>query len=335
MKDLNKILSGNILIQMRDNLLIVRQPSTEVRYLADFFSEQVYEDAFKTNIYLQEELEELIIENGWWTQDEEDELKQIPKDIEQMKVDYFNSFLRDNVKDLIKKGIRKKEDEFEDLTKEKYRFFNYTCESLKSQAYTMYILEHCTFYENGDKISLEDISIHALYGKYNAEILDDKDIREVSKSPNWRMIWNAGKDSREIFPLPACDLTDMQKSLISWTRMYDSVYESMETPSDEVIEDDYAIDGWFIAQRRQREQDRKSSSGGNNLPDAGEVFIPVSNNKEAARVYDMNTEEGKKVLKSQTKDIKEKGTVKESELSHVKQDLAMKANRQLMERYRK
>tara|TARA_B100001123_G_C14967539_1_gene890260 strand:+ start:111 stop:464 length:354 start_codon:yes stop_codon:yes gene_type:complete len=117
--------------------------------------------------------------------------------------------------------------------------------------------------------------------------------------------------------------------------MYDSVYESMETPSDEVIEDDYAIDGWFIAQRRQREQDRKSSSGGNNLPDAGEVFIPVSNNKEAARVYDMNTEEGKKVLKSQTKDIKEKGTVKESELSHVKQDLAMKANRQLMERYRK
>ena len=82
MKDLNKILSGNILVQTRNNILTVRQPDAGTRYLADFFAEQVYEEAFKQNIYLQEELEELIIENGWWTQDEEDELKQIPKDIE-------------------------------------------------------------------------------------------------------------------------------------------------------------------------------------------------------------------------------------------------------------
>jgi len=334
MKDLNKILSGNILVQTRNNILTVRQPDATTRYLADFFCEQVYEDAFSKNIYLQEELEELIIENGWWTQEEEDELKQIPKDIEQMKLDYFNSFLRDNTKTLIKKAIRKKEDRFEELTKDKYMFFNYTCESLKSQAYTMYILEHCTFYENGDKISLEDISIHALYGKYNAEMLDDKEVRESSKSPEWRMIWNSAKESREIFPFPACDLTEMQKTLISWTRMYDSVYESMETPSDDIIEDDYAIDGWFTAQRRKRDDDRKGSES-NKLPDAAEVFVPVGSNKEAARVYDMNTQEGKSILKSKSKDIEQKGCVKESELTHVKQDLAMKANRQLMERHRK
>lgn len=334
MKDLNKILSGNILVQTRNNILTVRQPDAATRYLADFFCEQIYEDAFSKNIYLQEELEELIIENGWWTQEEEDELKQIPKDIEQMKLDYFNSFLRDNTKTLIKKAIRKKEDRFEELTKDKYMFFNYTCESLKSQAYTMYILEHCTFYENGDKISLEDISIHALYGKYNAEMLDDKEVREASKSPSWRMIWNSAKESREIFPCPACDLTDMQKSLVSWTRMYDSVYESMETPSDDVIEDDYAIDGWFTAQRRKRDDDRKGSES-NNLPDAAEVFVPVSNNKEAARVYDMNTQKGKSIIKSTSKEIEEKGSVKASELSHVKQDLAMKANRQMMERHKK
>ena len=131
MKDLNKILSGNILVQTRNNILTVRQPDAGTRYLADFFAEQVYEEAFKQNIYLQEELEELIIENGWWTQDEEDELKQIPKDIEQMKVDYFNSFLRDDTKALIKRGIREREDRFEKLTQDKYRFFNYTCESLK------------------------------------------------------------------------------------------------------------------------------------------------------------------------------------------------------------
>ena len=65
MKDLNKVLSGNILIQMRDNLLIVRQPSAEIRYLADFFSEQIYQEAFEENMFIQEELEDLIIEKGW------------------------------------------------------------------------------------------------------------------------------------------------------------------------------------------------------------------------------------------------------------------------------
>ena len=334
MKDLNKILSGNILVQTRNNILTVHQPDASTRYLADFFAEQVYEEAFKQNIYLQEELEELIIENGWWTQDEEDELKQIPKDIEQMKVDYFNSFLRDDTKTLIKRGIREREDRFEKLTQDKYRFFNYTCESLKSQAFTMYILEHCTFYEKGDKISLEDISIYALYGKYNAEILDDKEIREVSKNPNWRMIWSSAKESREIFSLPACDLTDMQKSLISWTRMYDSVYESMETPADSIIEDDYAIDGWFVVQRRKRDDDRKESEG-NKLPESGEVFVPVSNKKEAQRVHDMNTQQGKQVIKSRMKDLEEQGSLEEGQFTHVKQDLAMKATRQMFERHKK
>ena len=81
MKDLNKILSGNILVQTRNNILTVHQPDASTRYLADFIAEQVYEEAYKQNIYLLEELEELIIENEWWTQDEEDELKQIPKSI--------------------------------------------------------------------------------------------------------------------------------------------------------------------------------------------------------------------------------------------------------------
>jgi len=334
MKDLNKVLSGKILIKMRDNVLIVHQPDATVRYLADFFADDIYDDAFKKGVYIQEELEDLIIENGWWAQEKEDELKQIPKDIEQMKVDYFNNFIRDETRAFIKKGIRKKEDRFEELTQEKYQFFNYTCESLRSQAYTMEILKNCTFYENGDRISLENISIHSLYSKYNAEILPDEDIRELSKSAHWRMIWNTAKDGREIFPLPACDLTDMQKSLISWTRMYDSVYESMETPSDDIIDDNIALDGWFIVQRRKREDDRKESEK-NKLPESAEVFVPVRNQQEANRVHDMNTAHGKQIIKSRMNDLKEKGSLDEGQFSHVKQDLQMKANRQMFDRYRK
>ena len=126
----------------------------------------------------------------------------------------------------------------------------------------------------------------------------------------------------------------MQKSLINWTRMYDSIYESMETPSDSIIEDDYAVDGWFVVQRRKRDDDRKASEG-NKLPESAEVFVPVKNEKEANRVYDMNTQQGKQVIKSRTKDLEERGSLEEGQFTHVKQDLAMKANRQMFERHKK
>lgn len=334
MKDLNKVLSGKFLIKMRDDVLIINQPDATVRYLADFFADEVYENAFEEGVYLQEELESLIIQNGWWTQDKEDELTQIPKDLEQMKVDYFNNFIRDDTKALIKKGIRKKEQRFEELTQEKYQFFNYTCESLRSQAYTMEILKRCTFYENGDRISLDKISIQSLYTKYNAAQLSDDDIREISKSPHWRMIWNSAKDGHELFPLPACDLTPAQKTLISWTRMYDSIYESTETPAEAVIEDDLAIDGWFIVQRRQREDDRKESER-NKLPEKDEVFVMVKNQEEANRVYNMNTEQGKRLHNAKLKEVKDKGSVNESEFSHVRQQNQMAANQATFQRFKK
>jgi hypothetical protein len=116
--------------------------------------------------------------------------------------------------------------------------------------------------------------------------------------------------------------------------MYDSIYESMETPSDNIIEDDYAIDGWFTVQRRKRDDDRKESEG-NKMPESAEVFVPVSNKKEAQRVHDMNTQQGKQVIKSRMKDLEQQGSLEEGQFSHVKQDLAMKANRQMFDRYKK
>lgn len=331
MRDLNKVLSGDIILKTGCGLLVVKQPSAELRYLADFFSQEVYDEAFESNIFLQEELEELIIENGWWEQEQEDLLKSIPKDLEQMKVDYFNNFIKSDVIKSIKKAIKKREDQFEKLTQTKYGFFNYTCESLKSQAYTMYILENSTFDMKNNPVDISKVSLYSLYSKYNKELLLDDEIREISKSSEWRMIWNSTKDGYQLFSFPAINMTDMQKSLVNWTRVYDSVYESMEVPSDEIINDNYAIDGWFTVQRRKRDDDKKESSQ-QNLPNNAEVFVPISNDEDANKVHEMNTGHGKAILKSKFKELKQKGAMEESEFSHVKQDLQMRANKAMFDR---
>jgi hypothetical protein len=334
MKELNKILSGKIIVKLRDQLIIVNQPDAQTRYLADSFAEQVYKEAFAEDLYLQEELEDLIVQNGWWTEEQETALTEIPKRLEVMKVDYFNNFFKTEQRDKTKRAIKRTESVFEDLQRIKYGLFNYTCESLQTQAYTMFIIQECVTDQHGNKLDKDLFNPHVIYSKYNDELLGDKEIRNVSKSSEWRLIWNATKSGNTLFSFPACDFTDMQKGLINWSRVYDSIYESPDMPSDEIIEDDYAIDGWFTSQKNKRDDDKKESMQ-DTLPKTGEVFVMVKNKEEAKNVYNMNTQEGKANIKSREKDLKERGSLEEYEFSHVQTKLKMQANQLLSEHYKK
>jgi hypothetical protein len=328
MKELNKILSGKIIVKLHDQLIIVNQPDAKTRYLADSFAEEIFQEAFGENVFLQEELETLIIENGWWTGEEEDALNKIPEKLEQMKVEYFSNYIKSSVTEKLKRSIKREEGIFEELQQRKYEFFNYTCESLQSQAYSMYILKECSEFESGEPFSESKVSMYSLYSKYNEQILKDSEIREVSKTPEWRMVWNSGKSGSNLFSFPACDLTMMQKTLINWSRVYDSIYESPDMPTEQIIMDDYAIDGWFIVQRRKQE-DQKKESQKDEMPKTGEVFVMVKNKEEVKNVHEMNTQEGKAVIKSRQKDLKQKGSLKEQDFSHVQTNLKMQANQLL------
>ena len=333
MKDLNKVLSGDIITKIGEDIMITRQSSARERYLADFFSYQVYEQAFKEGVFVQEEIELIAIENGWWTEEKEEELKNIPKDIEQMRVDYYNNFIRDNAKLLIKKAINKKEERYKKLISEKYELYSYTCESLQTQAYEMELLRRCTSFLYDEQSSIDRLDMNLLQSRYNKEILSDKELRELSKDNEWKSIWAASKDGRQIFSVETCDLSEMQRALIGWSRMYDNIYESMETPSEDIINDDIAIDGWFALQSRKREDEQKKSQA-DGLPESAEVFVPVSNKKEAQRVHDMNDLAGKRQISSRMKDLKERGSLEEGDFSHVRQDIQMKSNQAVFQHYK-
>tara|TARA_R110000765_G_scaffold417533_1_gene520153 strand:- start:1463 stop:2473 length:1011 start_codon:yes stop_codon:yes gene_type:complete len=334
MKELNKILSGKIIVNLHDELIIINQPDAITRYLADCFSEKIYQEAFEDNVFLQEELETLIVENGWWTALEEKNLNELPNRLEQMKVDYFESYIKAGETVKLKEAIKEEEEKFSELQHKKYEFFNYTCESLQSQAYTMDVLKSCSTFVSGLPFSESDVSLHSLYSKYNAEILTDLEIREVSKSPEWRMIWNSCKTGADLFSFPACDMTAMQKTLVNWARVYDSIYESTEMPSDEVIMNNEAIDGWFTVQRRKQEDQSKENKK-DSMPQTGEVFVMAKSKVEIKNVHEMNTQEGKGIIKSREKDLKQKGSLKEQDFTHVQTNLKMKANQMLSEHHKK
>lgn len=119
---------------------------------------------------------------------------------------------------------------------------------------------------------------------YNDSIASEAAIRKIARSGSWRCKWLASKKNRGVktlFNRDMYDLTLDQFRLVYWSQVYDSAFESMDAPSDTVIEDDKLFDKWLDEQHKKRDQERKKSefdkkiSKLNKGADANEVSLNV------------------------------------------------------------
>jgi hypothetical protein len=275
------------------------------------YAKTVYDRCFEAGAFDKKELGEYLLEMGLWTEEEEAVFTQGFDDIQQMKMDYYEAFALETRRNRIKGAIRAKTTILNNAFQKKSYLSEYTCEASRDEAYGFYLFKDrdCPF---------------SFYRKLILSNLPEDDVRNLYFDQTWRMIWGVSKDPQAIFGTPLSHLNDNQLSLLYWSKLYDSISESMDAPSSSVMKDHIAIDGWLIKQAKKREtEDRKNA-----LPssDAGEVFVPITSKKEIKEVNNLNSPEGKQILKSRAKDLADKGTLDERQFSHVKQELNMKKN---------
>lgn len=99
-----------------------------------------------------------------------------------------------------------------------------------------------------------------------------KDIRELARYSEWRLIWSLGKeDIASVFNKPISELNINQKMLCYWSKIYDSIYEDPEKPSQAVIDDDEELDAWLT----RREDNSKSNKNKPGQKDHNEYGQPV------------------------------------------------------------
>lgn len=325
MDKIQKILSGTTLIKINGLRIYVR-PFTPISKLeASDFADEVYEN----NLYLSlsnEEAEQL----AGWTKDDEKKLKEIEDKIEQGKVDYFLNFAVEARRKHIKYNIGVFKEEYKSLLSKKLEFNDKTCDYLKEYARISYLIEQNAFIDNEIPVKGRVNSIK-LVSKYLDSGLNDEDIRLIAKSVEWRMIWNSSKATRSIFGIPSSELTSEQLSLLSWSSFYDNISESADPPTDEVIEDDMALDGWLVVQSRKRKEDNKRREAEKLLPknnqNAGELFIIGKSKEELEQIMSLNDGYGKHAISSLRSDLSQKGEVKESDLTRVRQEIQMEINK--------
>ena len=113
--------------------------------------------------------------------------------------------------------------------------------------------------------------------------------------------------------------------------MYDRIYESVDCPSEEVIEDNDMLDGWLAVQRQKMKTEKRKRETENQLAvsskinEAEEVFIPVETADDAKRIAELNDPAAQRVRKQRFNQLKEKGTVKVQEFADMKQKQSMQA----------
>lgn len=275
------------------------------------YSEAVYDECFEAGSFSKEELADYLMEVGLWSQKEEDDYLQGLEDLQQMKVDYFEVFVLETRRMKIKRAIEAKIHQLNSAFQKKIYLHEYTCEYARDEAYAYYLFR--------DRDSPFVFSRKFL----NSRIAEDA-IRALYFDSTWRMIWGGSKDPKSIFGLSANQLNDNQLGLLYWSKLYDNIGESTDAPSNVVMRDPLAVDGWFIKQAKKREAEEKKKD----LPsqNAGEVFVMASSHKEVKEINSLNNVEGKQILKSRARDLATKGDLDERQFSHVKQEIGIKKN---------
>ena len=302
------------------NGLIVHPFTSEQNVEACIVYNNALEQAFDDQIMTEEETESWMLEHGLWSEENEERVKGLQKDLEKLKVEIYKSRNNIDLVERIRKYIRAGEKQLKEELEVKNSYNQNTCEGIAHTEKLEYLIENSTYKDN-ELYDFEDIGINEVLFHWHKSLLTEKQCRELARTEPWKSLWNTYEKSgvKLFFNKDNEDITYNQKTLTMWSQMYDNIQESMDCPTKEVIADDDMLDGWFIVQAEKREQEKAENEFDNNtnekIKNADEVFVITRNQREKDRVENMNTLNSKMVKKQRAAALKEKGSIQQHEFT--------------------
>ena len=328
-KTLCRILQGRLRCSLGGPALYIYEPSSEIMEESFEVYDKCYEEAYFNGAYLKKELIPILVENELWTPLDDREADKIEKKIEEYKLKAFEFFYK--TKDLtnIKMVLRHLEKDLVNYKNKKHVLDHVSCEGAAEFARSSWIISKTVYNLDKTPYDCSEHSISALLQFYNSNKISTEQFRFVARNDPWRSMWNVGKKQSGVFEKPASELTKDQIALCSYSSMYDNVYESTESPSDKVIEDDDCLDGWFIHQKREYDKQKKKRQTEDliknpKIANSQEVFLMAKDQEEANEIFDINDPLVRGIIRDRQNTIQNSGKqIKFQEFNDIKQDIAM------------
>lgn len=335
----SRIRSGFYFIKTADLGVKILTPTSEDEFFANQVFMESLDRARADDFMTEDEMIGWLKDRGLWSDEEDQKIKDTEKEIEKLKIEIFNARSNTKLRERIRLYIRAGEKSVSKLREKRQGYFANTCEGVALQDKAGEIFRRCCFVE-GKPLDFELIDQHDLYHKYNSLILSDTQTRELARNEPWRSLFIL-KDELELFANErGRHLSLDQKGILIWSRMYDNVQESMECPTEEVINDDDMLDGWFIIQRKKAESEKAKSeleerTQNSKISNSDEIFVFTDSRKEADTIESMNTINASMIKKERLQTIKSKGGAEDKDFRDQKIKISNMQHQQFKEKFRR
>jgi hypothetical protein len=345
-----RIILGYYYIYINNNKYKVTYPDISIKYEAEIIYDEAIEDNKFNKVYLNSDEIKLYLKiHNIWVPSDEIKFKDCEKFLEDCKVELYLNYINTKARDIHKKNIVKATKDLEVLYQKKNSFNYLTIEEHATTIKNEFILMNTIYDTNNNLIFNYSNYNNSSYYKLQSfikEILDysikPDQLRLLAKSDLWKSYAMSTNMEKNIL-----SINDDYRHLINLHKMYDNVRQHPECPSQEIIEDDDALDGWFIYQNNKAEKEKKKNAildkFGGNMKKAGEVFMLTNDVQETKDIFDLNDQTSKHNIKEiialgKNKD-KDKNNSNESikwqDLPFVQRDLRAQALKQSSETIKK
>jgi hypothetical protein len=336
---ISRIRSGLYTVKYNESRLKILTPTIEDELEINEAFMESYESSLERGLKTEDEMIEWMIERGLWENKDEERIKGLEKDIERLKLEIYQAANDDKLKSRIRLYLRAGEKQLSQMHSKKSKYFLNTCEGVANICKIHKMLKLCT-YNGSDLCDFDLFPIDLVSNYYFSKVLGERKIRELARTDPWRGIWSMNDSGAyKLFSNSDRQLSIDQRNILIWSRMYDNVQESLECPSDDIIEDDDMLDGWFISQRKKREQEKAEAevegTMNEKVANSSEVYVVAKSEKDHQRIESLNNPHAKMVKKQRMAVIKEKGEASQLDFHDEKLKMRAKQTQQYKEKFRR
>lgn len=324
---LYRILLGYYNITFNNLDCVVYYPSLNIKYKAEQLYLKVLDDhKFDTEWLSDIQLQILLEKNNIWNNEKDNYLKNQQNLLDKTKIELYKDFSNQQLKNKHKKLISSINSIVNNLITEKTSLDYLTLDFFASTIKHEYILMNTTYYN--ERLLLKDNDDHKLVQDLSYEILKHQinmtTLKQIARSDLWKSYYS----ENVMYPNGTLETNDDYRNLINLSKMYDSIKQHPEAPTEEVTNDDDALDGWLLLQKEKATKDKRKNQvldriRGNKIKDAKELFVITQDQKEAEEIFGLNDPKTMKDIRASIDMAKQKGKVSWTDLDHVIEEKLM------------
>jgi hypothetical protein len=314
--------------------VIIKDPTGELNCQADWHYNKILKSYKDQGVFTLEESYGQLIKDGGWTEQDDKKIISFEKDIKIFEDELKNVKFYKEKERALRLSVDKAKEELKKLILKKNQLLLSTAEFLASLAKKRWLISKTTTIvksEYSDILTIPNFLDVLVVYYYDKNCLPDRQIRELARTDPWRLYWIVSKNTgTPLFGGSSVDMTDLQYSLVFWSKLYDFAFESMDRPTHDIIVDDDKFDIWYKKECDKIESENKKRNiqgQTNDIPSGGEVFIP-SDAEGAKEVYAMNDLNAKNRISQREKALIVNNEVREEQLPDVKKDIMIEMVKQ-------